>query len=90
MSSRLLKKTHMPIALSIVEGCARPLRFDVLRTYASAHRTSRALPLRSFEQPALYFFSKLVRPSYAFCLIPRLFRYKKFLLTAPRFIESNS
>jgi hypothetical protein len=27
----LLKKTHMPIVLSIVEGCARLTRFDVLK-----------------------------------------------------------
>jgi hypothetical protein len=27
----LLKKTHMPIVLSIVEGCARPTRFNVLK-----------------------------------------------------------
>jgi hypothetical protein len=28
-SSRLLKKPHMPIALSIVEGCAQSPRYDV-------------------------------------------------------------
>ena len=38
LSSRLLKKTHMPIALSMVEGCAQSPRYNVLAKYASARR----------------------------------------------------
>ena len=35
---RLPKKTHMPIALSMVEGCAQSPRSNVLAKYASARR----------------------------------------------------
>jgi len=49
--NRLLKKTHMllPIALSFVEGCARPISRQRTKEYASAHRSSRALPLSSLS-----------------------------------------
>jgi hypothetical protein len=32
---RLLKKTHMPIALSIVEGCARPISRHIGRLFCA-------------------------------------------------------
>jgi hypothetical protein len=35
---RLLKKAHLPIALSIVEGCTQSPRSNVPRKYASAPR----------------------------------------------------
>ncbi|MDP2603950.1 MAG: hypothetical protein Q8S00_15345 [Deltaproteobacteria bacterium] len=36
--SGLLKKAHMPIALSMVEGCAQSPHYNVLAKYASARR----------------------------------------------------
>ena len=48
MCDRLLKKTHRPIVLSIVEGCARPPHFNVLKRTLPAQQSmidSRASPL---------------------------------------------
>src|SRR5215813_9859156 len=42
-------------AVSFVEGCARPISRQRTKEHASAHRSSRASPLRSFDQPVKEF-----------------------------------
>jgi hypothetical protein len=47
-TSKLLKKTHIPIALSMSKGALDRFRVNVHQEYASAYRFSRAFALRSF------------------------------------------
>ena len=53
MCDRLLKKTHMPIVLSIVEGCAQSPHVNVLKRTPPLVDVSRASPLNLFEQPVV-------------------------------------
>ena len=45
----LLKSPHMPIVLSIVEGCARLTHFNVLQTYAYVRQNIARLASGLFD-----------------------------------------
>ena len=72
-ASRLLKKTHMPIALSMVEGCAQSPRSDVPACKAQGakskeqRRTLCALPLALGELSRLAseIFLSSLQPSFS-------------------------